>query len=423
MSKTPKLRFKEFSGDWESKYGENIATKITKGSSPKWQGFNYQSEGVLFVTSENVRDGYLDISEPKYLPLEFNEKQKSSSLVKGDILINIVGASIGRICEFNLDNVIANVNQAVCVLRVENETTRKFINYHLQTSKIKKVLFGTQTESARPNLSLADIRGLEFNLPKTKEEQEKIASFFSLIDEKISLQGEKVEALKDYKRGMMQKIFGRELRFKDDEGRDYPDWEEKKLGDCIDTITDYVAAGSFATIRENVQYKNNKDYAQLIRTVDLKNKFKNNDNFIYVDKNAFEFLYRVNLDEESIILPNVGNIGEVYFVNPESLPNEKNVLAPNSILLRSYKNDNAFLYQLFNTKKFRDSLDIITSKSGQPKFNKTELKEIKLNIPIRQEQVKIAKFLENIDFKIEKEQEKLNSLNQYKKGLLQQMFV
>ena len=68
----------------------------------------------------------------------------------------------------------------------------------------------------------------------SKEEQEKIANFFSLIDNKISLQSEKVEALKDYKKGIMQKIFSRELRFKDDEGRDYPEWEERKLGDIID---------------------------------------------------------------------------------------------------------------------------------------------------------------------------------------------
>lgn len=69
------------------------------------------------------------------------------------------------------------------------------------------------------------------------------------------------------------------------------------------------------------------------------------------------------------------------------------------------------------------SLEIVTYKSGQPKFNKTELKEIKLNMPIKQEQVKIAEFLSTIDLKVRNEQEKLDSLNEYKKGLLQQMFV
>jgi len=71
---------------WNQLKGKEITSKITKGSSPKWQGFDYQKEGTLFVTSENVRDGFLDISSPKYLPLEFNQKLKNSQLEKGDIL-------------------------------------------------------------------------------------------------------------------------------------------------------------------------------------------------------------------------------------------------------------------------------------------------------------------------------------------------
>lgn len=82
----------------------------------------------------------------------------------------------------------------------------------------------------------------------------------------------------------------------------------------MDTVTDYVAAGSFADIRNNVTYLNEPAYAQLVRTVDLKKKFTNDDS-VYVDENAFKYLWRVNLDEECIVLPNIGaNIGEVYFV-------------------------------------------------------------------------------------------------------------
>ena len=67
---------------WDKYTGSDITSKITKGSSPKWQGFDYQKDGTLFVTSENVRDGFLDVSKPKYLPLEFNIKLKNSQLKK-----------------------------------------------------------------------------------------------------------------------------------------------------------------------------------------------------------------------------------------------------------------------------------------------------------------------------------------------------
>ena len=406
MSKTPKLRFKEFSGDWESKCGESIATKITKGSSPKWQGFNYQSEGVLFITSENVRDGYLDISEPKYLPLEFNEKQKSSSLVKGDILINIVGASIGRICEFNLDNVIANVNQAVCVFRVENKTTKKFINYHLQTPEIKKVLFGTQTESARPNLSLADIRGLEFNIPKTEEEQEKIAYFFSLIDDKISLQGEKVEALKDYKKGMMQKIFSRELRFKDDDGRDYPEWEVttiEKVADLEKGFTpdtknekNWIGDIPWLSIADMKQGKYISDVSKHISDEALGNKK-------LVPKGTLIMSFKLTL-------------GRLGIINTEMMTNEE-------ICHFYWKNKNInteYMYYYLSTVNI-ESFGCRAAKGIT--LNNDSLNSIVVKLPVIEEQNKIADILMKIDRKVEKEQEKLDSLNEYKKGLLQQMFV
>ncbi|MDB8803225.1 restriction endonuclease subunit S [Romboutsia sp. 1001216sp1] len=419
MNKTPKLRFKEFSEGLEHHKFKDLVL-LQRGSSPRPinQYVTNSDDGVNWIKIGDVSKDSTVIYETKEKITPEGAK-KSRFVDVGDLILSN-SMSFGRPYIMAIEGYI---HDGWFVLKNYNKNfNRDYLCQLLTSPAIQKQYKRLAAGGVVDNISSELVNSVEINLP-SKEEQEKIASFFSLIDDKISLQGEKVEALKDYKKGMMQKIFSRELRFKDDDGRDYPEWEEKKLGECIDIITDYVAAGSFATIRENVQYKNDKDYAQLIRTVDLKSKFKNSNNFVYVDKNAFEFLYRVNLNKESIILPNVGNIGEVYFVKPENLPNENNVLAPNSILLRSSKNSNLFLYQLFSTKGFRDSLDIITSKSGQPKFNKTELKEIRLNMPTEQEQIKIAKFLNNIDFKIAKEQEKLDSLNEYKKGLLQQIFV
>ena len=106
------------------------------------------------------------------------------------------------------------------------------------------------------------------------------------------------------------------------------------MGEVFETVTDYVAAGSFADIAANVKYLENPDFAQLVRTMDLKNNFTSS-NEVYVDKKAFEYLYRVDLNQECIILPNIGNCGEVYLVKPENLPYSHNVLGPNAILVRS----------------------------------------------------------------------------------------
>src|SRR5690606_13813992 len=103
---------------WEVRSLGSLSCLITKGSSPTWQGVKYVDDNsqILFITSENVRDGFINISEPKYLERKFNEIQPRSKLKKGDLLINIVGASIGRAAIFDID-ADANINQAVALVR------------------------------------------------------------------------------------------------------------------------------------------------------------------------------------------------------------------------------------------------------------------------------------------------------------------
>ena len=170
--------------------------------------------------------------------------------------------------------------------------------------------------------------------------------------------------------------------------------EWKKLGDVVEVVTDYVAAGSFKTIADNVKYLTKGGYAQLVRTKDIKANFSNIGDFVYVDENAFKFLYRVNLDKECLILPNIGNCGEIYYIYPENLPHKNNVLGPNAIYLRSESQNNKYLYYFFHERYFQRALYKITSKVGQGKFNKTDLKGIKIPIPSLEAQEKIAKTLD-----------------------------
>ena len=198
-------------------------------------------------------------------------------------------------------------------------------------------------------------------------------------------------------------------------------WEQRELGECMETVTDYVAAGSFADIAENVQYKTFPDFAQLIRTVDLKHEFKNND-YIYVDKKAFDYLWKVNLNVECIILPNIGaNIGEVYYIEPSSLPYENNVLGPNAIFLKA-KDSTKFMYTLLQADDFQNKLYVSIASSGQPKFNKTELKAIKILIPNSAEQEKIGAYFRTLDHLITLHQRKCETLQKLKKSMLQKMF-
>jgi len=197
---------------WSVKKGNKITDKITKGQSPKWQGFEYQKTGVLFVTSENVQNGYLDISNPKYLPIEFNEKIKNSQLQYGDILINIVGASIGRCAVYTLDVYFANTNQAVCVFRPNDENDSYYISYYIQLDHTQRRLLGNQVETARANLSLGDFRKFKFVIPDSKDEQISISNKIKEIDNIFVNKTQKINSLQRLKKSLLQNLLTGKVR-------------------------------------------------------------------------------------------------------------------------------------------------------------------------------------------------------------------
>lgn len=219
---TPRTRseFKEDSKlglipkDWIVDKGLKLAQKITKGQSPKWQGFDYANSGMLFVTSENVRDGFLDLTAPKFLPLEFNEKIKSSELRPNDILINLVGASIGRSCLFDSDYTPANVNQAVCVFRPKPGIVSRYLAYYLRLDSTRNRLLSSQVETARSNLSLGDVRRLKFALPQDEAEQIEIADRLHSITELTDAKKQKISALQLLKKSLMQNLFEGRIRLR-----------------------------------------------------------------------------------------------------------------------------------------------------------------------------------------------------------------
>lgn len=160
-----------------------LSELITKGASPSWQGFSYtdDSSQTLFITSENVREGYIDISSPKYIEDGFNEKQKRSMIHKGDFLINIVGASIGRAAQFNLE-CKANMNQASALVRINDDRIRdKYLLTYLNSEKAQLMYDSMKSDTGRANLSLQDIGNLSILIPTT-DSQIKFEKFVKQTD-------------------------------------------------------------------------------------------------------------------------------------------------------------------------------------------------------------------------------------------------
>jgi len=146
---------------------------ITKGSSPNWQGFDYCDKGIVFVRSESVRWGSLDLRQVAHLPPAFNEKEKKSILQEGDVLLNLVGASIGRAAVATPEVHGGNVNQAVALIRlVQKETMSRFAVLWLISSVAQKRIHSEKVDFARANFSLENTRSLPIPIPSLAEQSE-----------------------------------------------------------------------------------------------------------------------------------------------------------------------------------------------------------------------------------------------------------
>ena len=201
-----KSQFVEMFGDIKIyKRLSDYSILITKGASPKWQGINYKRKGTLFITSENVREGYIDISKPKYLENKINEILPRSILRKEDILINIVGASIGRAAKYNYEY-LANINQAVALVRTKN-INNMFLLTYLNSEQAIKMYNDMKKGGARENLSLKNISDLK--IPKaTLALQNQFSEIVKQIDkQKFEIEKSLKETQELYE-SLMEKYFG-----------------------------------------------------------------------------------------------------------------------------------------------------------------------------------------------------------------------
>lgn len=193
-------------------------------------------------------------------------------------------------------------------------------------------------------------------------------------------------------------------------------WTKCKIGQIVEVLTDYVANGSFAAIKENVSYIDSDGYAVLLRLQDYSNDFKGE--FIYINRESYEFLNKSKVFPGDIIVSNVGARCGLSFRAPKL--DKPMSLAPNSILLRTNQNDD-YIFQFLNSDIGQGKIDMIKGVSAQPKFNKTDFKNIKIMLPTLKEQEKIAEILSTWDSAIEKQEQLIEKKKEFKKGLMQRL--
>ena len=255
------------------------------------------------------------------------------------------------------------------------------------------------------NLYFRYLENIDINVPEIKE-QNKIVEFLSSVDKKIQLLEKKKEQLELYKKGVMQKIFSREIRFKDDNGNSYPDWEKIKLGEVI----------------EQKSIRNKDNSVELVLSVSNKKGFISQqdqfDGYQVASKNVTN--YKLVSKGEYAYNPSRINVGSIARLDDF----ERGIVSPMYVIFKLRNNLNPIFFDaLYSSHRFKYLIKIGCSGSVRDSLNFNEMEKFDIELPSIEEQKKIADFLSFIDKKINTTSAQIDKTKKNKKGLLQQMFV
>lgn len=417
----------EIPEDWEISKFKNSSNLYVGDSIKDNEKDNYldKDDAKAYVATKDliIDENMVDFSNTLYVK---NDNIKFKTAPKDSSLICIEGGSAGRKKAF-LDRDVCFVNKLCCINPL-NSMDKKYMFYLISNQAFEQE-FDKYIQGLIGGVSINKLSNFNIPLPTLKE-QHKISSFLDNEVNKINISigyiYEQIENLKNYKKSVITeavtKGLDKNVEMKDSEiewiGEIPKHWKINKIGRICNVITDFVASGSFASIAKNVTYLDKEDYAMLVRTVDLSNK-RENVNRIYINKSSYEFLRNSNLIGGEIVLPNIGaSIGDVYIV-PELY--KRMSLAPNSIMIKT-KYVDKYYYYCFFSKYGKILLQNLSISSAQPKFNKTELRNIKMMQPPKEEQEQIVRYLDKktklIDDSIAIKQKQLETLEEYKKSLI-----
>ncbi|HBU9595948.1 restriction endonuclease subunit S [Staphylococcus aureus] len=408
----PELRFPAFEGEWEEKNLGDLTTKIGSGKTPKGGSENYTNKGIPFLRSQNIRNGKLNLNDLVYISKDIDDEMKNSRTYYGDVLLNITGASIGRTAINSIVETHANLNQHVCIIRLKKEYYYIFFGQYLLSRKGKRKIFLAQSGGSREGLNFKEIANLKIFTPTIFEEQQKIGQFFSKLDRQIELEEQKLELLQQQKKGYMQKIFSQELRFKDENSEDYPNWEEKQLGEVADRV-----------IRKNKNLESKKPLtiSGQLGLIDQTEYFsksvssKNLGNYTLI-KNG-EFAYNKSYS-------NGYPLGAI-----KRLTRYESGLLSSLYICFSIKSEMSkdFMEAYFDsTHWYREVSGIAVEGArnhGLLNISVNDFFNILTKYPSLEEQQKIGSFFSKFDRQIELEQKKIELLQQRKKDLLKSMFI
>ncbi|MBV6655526.1 MAG: restriction endonuclease subunit S [Mameliella sp.] len=398
----PELRFPEFNEDWVTKQlgsiAENLSNRripITSSKREKGEIPYYGATGIIdYVKDFIFNEELLLISEDGANLIDRNYP----------IAFSISGKTW--------------VNNHAHVLKFKDRSTETLVQKFINSRSIEDFLTG----QAQPKLNRKNLDRIPIPLAKKPKEQQKIAATLTSLDHLITAENEKLEALQAHKKGLLQQLFPAKgekvpkLRFGEFSG----EWGEKQVKDFLELLTDFEANGSFADVKKNVSVLTEPNFAWYVRATDLENQ-SGLDKVKYVNEHSYNFLHKTKLFGGELLITKRGEIGKVYFFEPIKKINA--TVAPNMYLLKmNRKAIPKFFYYYFTNFEGNQSLKKLNASSTIGALYKDDVKKLRVLAPSINEQQKVADCLSSHDEIIDIQFKKVQSLQEHKKGLLQQLF-
>ncbi|WP_392530566.1 restriction endonuclease subunit S [Nostoc sp. C117] len=412
--KVPELRFSEFKEDWQSKTLEELA-EWSSGGTPSKEKLDYWNGDIPWISASSMYYDILFDSDQKITELGLENGSRLAT--KGSILILVRGSILYNRIPMGITGRDLAFNQDVKCLKIQNKRELFFLFYWLKANEnlLKSLVSGTGIGAGK--LDTSQLKALILFKPFI-EEQEKIASFLGAVDRRLTQLRRKQELLQTYKRGVMQKIFSQEIRFKGAIGSEFPDWEEMTLGEITKKI------GSGATPRggeDNYQ----ESGISLFRSMNIYDNRFQEENLAFIDENQARELNNVTVENDDILLNITGaSIARCCIAPVKYLPARVNqhvmIIRPKNNKLNS-----VFLSNLLVFEDYKNQLFKLGGKGGSTReaLTKFHIQNFQVILPSIKEQERIANFLTAIDRKIETLYRQIDQTEKFKKGLLQKLFV
>ncbi len=375
-------------------------------------------EGFYLITSKHLLDYEINFASAyKISEADYNLITKRSNVKQWDILFSMIG-TVGRVyIERNSNSEYACKN--VGIFKCGGDKHKALWLYYVLKSPyckqyISKVLAG----STQSYISLGNLRA--FPVPVIADEKRnRIIEALSTFDKKIELNNKINDNLQKQARSLFNEFFIHspegEATLKTELGLFPSNFSVIKTGDLPILITDYVANGSFASLKENVQLYQERNYAYFIRNTDLKSGTFN----VFVDEHSYHFLAKSKLFGGEIIVSNVGDVGGVFLCPKLDAPM---TLGNNIIMIKPLQEElRYYLYIWFKWSLGQNLIQSIKGGSAQPKFNKTDFKSLPIVLPSKDILEKFHTLVRPIFEAIEQNQAESRTLTRLRDALLQNM--